>query len=87
VESGEERVKLAAINLFQNITIILKFLLEFSKGSLYLLRSRPGANMERIPGHARLRIIIHEFVYGFKWRSHSPGSIFNKSNKRALALV
>jgi hypothetical protein len=76
VESGEERVKQAAINLFQNITIILKFLLEFCKGSLYLLRSRPGANMEGIPGHARLRIIIHEFVYGFKWRSHSPGSFY-----------
>lgn len=43
--------------------------------------------MEQIPGHARLRIIIHEFVYGFKWRSHSPGSILNMSNKRAFELI
>ena len=76
MESGTESVKQAAKNLFQDIIIILKFLLEFCKGSLYLLGSHPGANMEEIPGHARLRIIIHEFVYGFKWRSHSPGSFY-----------
>ena len=76
MESGAEKVKQKVNNLFQNNTIILKLLLEFCKGSLYLLRSRPGANMEEIPGHARLRIIIHEFVYGFKWRSHSPGSFY-----------
>ena len=86
MESGGGKVKRTAGILFQNITIFLKFVLEICQGSLYLLWSRPGANMEQIPGHARLRIIIHEFVYGFKWRSHSPGSIINMSNKRASGL-
>ena len=46
-------------------------------------RSENGAKSQVMRG---LEFIFMNLIHTFKWRSHSPGSMINMSNKRASAL-
>ena len=46
-------------------------------------RSENGAKSQVMRG---LEFIFMNLIHMFKWRSHSPGSMINMSNKRASAL-
>ncbi|GIT07019.1 MAG: hypothetical protein CM1200mP30_06490 [Pseudomonadota bacterium] len=63
------------------------FVFEIFQGKPVWFDLHPGVKMEQNPKSWWPGIYIHELIFMFKWRSHSPGSIKNMSNKRASVLT
>jgi len=93
IPNRNKKFKKSRRGIWARISISYKY---FKKNDYLCLKScredcivsvyTPEWKWSKIPSHAWPGIYIHELIYMFKWRSHSPGSMKNMSNKRASAL-